>query len=167
MNVALMQNTILSNSERRSSRLSRVSVTKISKSKNQIPISIMKTPTQIFGQKLTRTLCSLSCGGILLASISEAFPSEAWEALNNSGAPSARYDHTAVWTGNEMIVWGGYGGSPLNTGARYNPTSNIWTPVSTSGAPSARYEHTAVWTGSEMIVWSGHNGSSYVSDGAR
>jgi hypothetical protein len=25
---------------------------------------------------------------------------------NTSNAPSARYGHTAVWTGNEMIVWG-------------------------------------------------------------
>ena len=31
-------------------------------------ITILKTPTQIFGQKLTRTLRSLSLGGILLAS---------------------------------------------------------------------------------------------------
>ena len=31
-----------------------------------------------------------------------------WTALPTSGAPAARYSHTAVWTGSEMIVWGGY-----------------------------------------------------------
>ena len=41
------------------------------------------------------------------------------------GVPTARSYHVAVWTGNEMIVWGGSGYSglgsepPVNTGARY------------------------------------------------
>ncbi len=30
-----------------------------------------------------------------------------WTALNPTGAPSPRDYHTAVWTGSEMIVWGG------------------------------------------------------------
>ncbi|MCF6155574.1 MAG: hypothetical protein E3K36_10045 [Candidatus Brocadia sp.] len=35
--------------------------------------------------------------------------------------PSARIYHTTVWTGTQMIVWGGYGGSYLNTGGCYSP----------------------------------------------
>jgi N-acetylneuraminic acid mutarotase len=35
------------------------------------------------------------------------------------GAPSARYGHTAVWTGTQMVVWGGISGAGLNTGGRY------------------------------------------------
>ena len=27
----------------------------------------------------------------------------------NSGVPNLRQDHTAVWTGSEMIIWGGQG----------------------------------------------------------
>ena len=68
----------------------------------------------------------------------------------------ARYFHTAVWTGSEMIVWGGLltcGYS--NTGGRYNPGTDSWTATSTTNAPAARNSHTAVWTGSEMIVWGG------------
>ena len=30
--------------------------------------------------------------------------------------PTGESYHTAVWTGHEMIVWGGYGGQLLNTG---------------------------------------------------
>jgi hypothetical protein len=30
-----------------------------------------------------------------------------WTAPSTIDAPSARYYHTAVWTGSEMIVWGG------------------------------------------------------------
>ena len=38
-------------------------------------------------------------------------------------APTARRLHTAVWTGNEMIVWGGEdNGAALNTGGRYCAT---------------------------------------------
>ena len=40
--------------------------------------------------------------------------------------------HTAVWTGSEMIVWGGdHSGSLLNTGGRYNPSTDSWTATST------------------------------------
>jgi N-acetylneuraminic acid mutarotase len=84
--------------------------------------------------------------------------------VSSSGAPAARDEHTAVWTGSEMIVWGGNNGLYLNDGGRYNPTANSWTAVSSSGAPAARDEHTAVWTGSEMIVWGGNDGSSYFND---
>ena len=66
----------------------------------------------------------------------------------------ARYEHTAVWTGSEMIIWGGYNGAYLNTGGRYNPGTNSWTATSTTNAPRAE-SHTAVWTGNEMIVWGG------------
>jgi hypothetical protein len=72
------------------------------------------------------------------------------------GRPSARSNHTAVWTGNSMIVWGGFNGAPLGTGARYRPGTNSWQTTSTAGsAPAARYDHSAVWTGSRMIVWGG------------
>ena len=62
-----------------------------------------------------------------------------------------------------MIVWGGGDGSSyLNTGGRYNPSTDSWTATSTTNAPAARHGHTAVWTGSEMIVWGGCDGFSTV-----
>lgn len=91
-------------------------------------------------------------------------------ATDPSVPPSARYRHTAVWTGTEMIVWGGQGALGLDQdGARYNPANDMWTPVSTSGAPSGRINHVAVWTGSEMIVWGGWGGRpvNYLNDGGR
>src|SRR5262249_37175669 len=82
-----------------------------------------------------------------------------WVATSTTNVPESREFHTAVWTGSEVIVWGGYAGAPgLNTGARYNPSTNSWTATSTTNAPSARGQHTAVWTGSEMIVWGGFGG---------
>ena len=61
------------------------------------------------------------------------------QQLAPSTRPSARYRHTAVWTGSEMIIWGGYGnGTGLNTGGRYDPTTDSWTATSTANAPAAR-----------------------------
>jgi N-acetylneuraminic acid mutarotase len=79
-----------------------------------------------------------------------------WKLLPTTGAPT-RADHTAVWTGTEMIVWGGVDGTATapTTGARYNPQTNTWTPMSTVGAPAGRHRHAAVWSGTEMIVWGG------------
>jgi N-acetylneuraminic acid mutarotase len=83
---------------------------------------------------------------------------DTWTATSTTNAPSARVvQSTAVWTGTEMIVWGGADQNlvPFNTGGRYNPVTDGWTATSIINAPSARFQHTAVWTGSEMIVWGG------------
>ena len=88
-----------------------------------------------------------------------------WTATSTTNAPTGRQVHTAVWTGSEMIVWGGYAdASPFgfNTGGRYNPSTDTWTATSLTNAAENRAGHTAVWTGSEMIVWGG-DGFSGVS----
>jgi N-acetylneuraminic acid mutarotase len=88
---------------------------------------------------------------------------DSWTATSTTNAPAARWDHTAVSTGSEMIVWGGVSSPfqpPLNTGGRYDPSTNSWTATSTTNAPSGRAEHTAVWSGSEMIVWGGLGGGN-------
>jgi len=93
-----------------------------------------------------------------------------WMPMRLEGAPRVRYLHTAVWTGKEMIVWGGVGpeGDPsLGDGARYDPITDRWQPVNTTNAPSPRAEHTALWTGSEMIVWGGWRTGGPRGDGAR
>ncbi len=90
---------------------------------------------------------------------------------STSGAPQARHMHCAVWTGAEMIVWGGGGGGgfKLNTGDRYDPATDAWLgPISTDGAPSARWHATAVWTGSAMVVWGGMDaGAQRLNTGGR
>ncbi len=93
-----------------------------------------------------------------------------WIATNTTNAPPARSRHTAIWTGSEMIVWGGQDANfnAMRTGARYNPRTDSWTFTSPLNAPSVRVGHTAVWTGSEMIIFGGSiSGANYFSDGAR
>src|SRR5947207_487008 len=81
---------------------------------------------------------------------------DTWTPTNLANAPLGRSLHTAVWTGSEMIVWGGYDGfDPFNTGGRYNTSNDSWTATTTINAPFAPVGHTAVWTGIQMIVWGG------------
>ncbi len=79
---------------------------------------------------------------------------DSWSPVATTGQPSARNGHFVVWTGREMIAWGGYPGT--NSGARYDPALDSWQPTSTgSNLPSARWVGIAAWMGKEMIVWGG------------
>jgi N-acetylneuraminic acid mutarotase len=83
---------------------------------------------------------------------------DGWTAVTLTGAPVVRFQHSAVWTGSEMIVWGGVTdgtGASFNDGMRYSPTGDSWTPLTTSNAPASRSLHTAVWTGSTMVIFGG------------
>jgi N-acetylneuraminic acid mutarotase len=47
---------------------------------------------------------------------------DTWQALPTAGAPVARSNHTAAWSGDSMYIWGGYDGSNfLNSGATFRP----------------------------------------------
>src|SRR5205807_4509725 len=94
---------------------------------------------------------------------------DSWTATGGTNAPFRREHHTAIWTGNEMIVWGGRDQlfHILNTGGRYNPSTDSWTATSTTNGPTARTGHTAVWTDSEMIVWRGIDFSNTLNTGGR
>src|SRR5438094_958409 len=91
---------------------------------------------------------------------------DTWTPTTLTSAPAGRTYHTAVWTGSEMIVWGGVDVSGyFNTGGRYHPATDSWTATSIASAPAGREIHTAVWTGSEMIVWGGFNGTDLNTGG--
>lgn len=123
-----------------------------------------------------------ACGGSAACGDGAAYDagSDRWSPLGSAGAPSARYLHTAVWTGQRMLVWGGIGGggaagcgpkagAPCGDGAAYDPAGDTWAALPQVGAPSPRGWHGAVWTGSEMIVWGGENplDGTLLGDGAR
>src|SRR5262245_44961730 len=77
-----------------------------------------------------------------------------WQATTTIGAPSDRAYHSAVWSGQRMIVWAGIRSSQaLDSGGLYDPISDAWSP--TSAGLSARYGAPAVWTGSHMFVFGG------------
>lgn len=111
----------------------------------------------------------IDAGSTLLNTGGRYFPpSDTWSTMTTIGAPSARFLHSAVWAGSQMIVWGGQttGWIPVNTGGRYQP-SDSWTAMSTVNAPTARDSHCSVWTGTEMIIWGGKiSGGTAQANGA-
>ena len=83
-------------------------------------------------------------------------PVGVWEAIPD--APESRYVATAVWTGQEVLVWGGlkdFESDFASQGLRYEPATKIWDFISDVDAPIGRSSHVAIWTGSEMFVWGG------------
>lgn len=92
-----------------------------------------------------------------------------WRPLPLNGAPAARSWHSAVWTGSEMLVWGGSGepDQEFCDGAAYDPAKNLWRPISTTGAPTGRVQHGAAWTGKEMLVFGGVTDEKSFVDGGR
>jgi Bacterial Ig-like domain len=83
---------------------------------------------------------------------------------------AATYSHTAIWTGTELIVWGGLTANEeaTNQGFAYEPGTDQWRALSAVGAPSPRYAATAVWTGTEVVIWGGSSDDGEaLANGAR
>jgi hypothetical protein len=92
-----------------------------------------------------------------------------WSQLGPTGSlPSARYGHTAVYdpAGDEMIVYGGYGGEENGVYAMELGAFPKWRVVSATGpAPAWRTYHSAVLdTRQERMVMHAGVGSGFWSD---
>ncbi len=92
--------------------------------------------------------------------------SNSWLPTTLTSAPTARSEHSAVWTGSRMLVWGGFDLMAEGTGASYDPWVDVWSPITETGSPTPRSLHAAAWTGEEMLIWAG-DGSGSTYSGAR
>ncbi len=94
---------------------------------------------------------------------------DSWTATSLTNVPDGRRGPAGVWTGMELVVWGGADdtSSVTDTGGRYNPGTDSWTATSLTNVPSARGRHTGVWTGTELIVWGGISGNDLANTGGR
>ncbi len=92
-----------------------------------------------------------------------------WKMVMN--ASMRTWTEAAVWTGCEILYWGGRGLDSRALGAehgrRYHPHTDTWRLMSTVGAPTARREGGIYqWTGAELFVWGGRGESdSLLEDG--
>jgi hypothetical protein len=77
--------------------------------------------------------------------------------MATTNAPSARSNHTCVWTTlYGMVVWGGNinNVSLLNSGARYNPNTNSWISMGVGGLPAGNVQHyRPVWANNKILYW--------------
>jgi hypothetical protein len=84
-----------------------------------------------------------------------------------------RGDAAVVWTGRELLIWGGsygaHGAKLAGDGAAYDPSTDRWRVLPPSPL-APRAASTAVWTGREMVVFGGytdeHIGTFRVSNDA-
>jgi Kelch motif len=90
---------------------------------------------------------------------------DTWTPTSTTDAPRARRSHSAVWTGTEMIVWGGERPGRSPEGAAYDPATDTWRRISRSPLVN-RTEAASAWTGREVLVWGGVNGGGRLRDGA-
>lgn len=86
--------------------------------------------------------------------------------------PLPARDVPAVWSGTELLVWGGELWEPdgwrtrfFADGGTYDPATDRWRLLP-PGPLTPRAGHTAVWAGGELIVWGGRGPVGLFSDGA-
>lgn len=120
---------------------------------------------------------ALADGGIL--SFDQAHPQGQWTPIPPppSDTLSARYGHTAIWSGQRLYVWGGCDRPGLvawgcaryyNDGASYDPSTGNWTKLPpVPGNFESRFEHSMVWDGRNIVLWGGRNGSGALKSGAK
>lgn len=132
---------------------------------------------------INNSIAAAAPSGLMVASVSSSdatllasgykpsgsLPAPAWVNLATTDAPSARFDHTSIWNGSSLLIWGGNIGAGLftGTGSLYRPEIDQWSLLSPVDAPIARSGHIAVWSGSEMIVWGGFGTPGYLNTGGR
>ncbi len=77
---------------------------------------------------------------------------ERWRQVTPAPMPS-RWGTVEVWTGSELVVWGGGDrDEPTNTaGAAYDPVSDTWRRI--ADAPIGLNAASGVWTGREVVVF--------------
>lgn len=88
-------------------------------------------------------------------------------AQRMSASPlSGRSTMAAVWTGTEVVIWGGDSSDgPRADGAGYDPRRDSWRVLGESPL-SARNAPASVWTGREVLFWGGNGEGVDHADGA-
>jgi N-acetylneuraminic acid mutarotase len=81
-------------------------------------------------------------------------------------APETTQGSALLWTGTELLSWGGYRESDKSyvaNGFAFDPSTQTWSSI--PSAPAGRSGTHAVWTGTEAIFWGGWDGDRTYSDG--
>jgi len=81
------------------------------------------------------------------------------------GPLSGRQGNVAVWTGSEVIYWGGDRPGRAPEGAAYDYRADRWRRIPRSPLTN-RTGAGAVWTGKEVVIFGGVNGGGRLNDGA-
>ncbi len=93
--------------------------------------------------------------------------SNSWSEIATDDAPAPRVRPVAVWTGVQVLIWGG---EKLDehqepSGGLYDPVKDEWVPMSTNKKPENNKRQAWAWTGSVLYVFGGRDdGGGHVTD---
>lgn len=94
-------------------------------------------------------LAGTGCGG----PDDEMLDVEGWTPMSTEGQPAARFAPSAVWTGTEMVVFGGMDAqrNPMTGGGAYDPALDQWRSIA---EPPVRPWNAddAWWTGQRVLT---------------
>lgn len=100
----------------------------------------------------------LSIGGSVGTGARYSPATDTWSPLP-AGPSCASVHQAGVWTGSEVLVWGGVrytcATNPPRIGYRFRPGTNTWVPMSSVGQPMWEESSSSVWTGSEFVLYGG------------
>jgi hypothetical protein len=86
-------------------------------------------------------------------------------AQSVAGSPPARYDHSMVWDGSRVIMFGG--SEMTNDLWWYDPNTNTWTEKianGTAGSPPVRRGYAMVYDGTRVIMFGGSSSGLGTND---
>jgi len=97
--------------------------------------------------------------------------SRTWSRVPD-GPLSPRSNAAVAWTGEELLIWGGFTGTDcclpsemfLDDGAAFDPDTGRWRRL--AEGPLEERAPFSVWTGEELIVWGSTGRELYLRDGA-
>lgn len=100
-----------------------------------------------------------------------AAPAASGPSRLDPGPLSVRGDAAVVWTGREVVVWGGDveafnmglagGDRALRDGAAYDPMTGRWRMLASSPLPASSVTARATWTGEQVVVVRGGSAASW------
>ena len=142
------------------------------------PATAQQVPTLSLQEILVPSANSGSTPATINPGSAPALAAVTWSTIP-AGPLSARSDQSTLWTGSDLLIWGGQSVSTqvecpcethsLSDGSLYDPKSNMWTAMSPSPL-SPRNGVASVWTGRLALFWGGQTASAYssspLSDGA-
>lgn len=83
---------------------------------------------------------------------------DSWRVIADAPLPRG-YGYRGVWTGEEMLVWGGSALDPetlmprlVSRGAAYDPKADTWRRIPAAPIKSGT-GYSVTWTGDEVLVW--------------
>lgn len=123
----------------------------------EVPCHLLQMRRRFWG----RVAYALEIWATLALSHGNGASQEVWRILDPPSFLQPRWLQTSVWTGSELITWGGLGTFFYSDGGRYDPQEKSWRLLAAADL-AGRWAHHSAWTGSEMLIWGGSNRPEHV-----